>query len=167
MVPEMGAGTEKGGRGGVQAWGRGSLLLAPGKLRPRKHFWSWNSGRLALRDAGVFVYGCQGAPLSLLLIGYRSAVDCRFLPGLEQGIQGQGKAFCFVKQGPCVSCSGFWRRDSWCAKGMTVHHGWWEAVCGPGDPRNLQHWLLGSPFKCFQLWQVVKEDLALQIWQEN
>lgn len=30
---------------------------------------------------------------------------------------------------------------------------------GPGDPWNLQQLALGSPFKCFQLWQGVRENL--------
>lgn len=168
MVPEMGAGAE-----GRQRWcadtGAGlPSILAPRRLMPRKHFWGWNVGRLALREMGIpLVYGCQGAPLSPLLIGYQSAVGRGFLPGLEWCTQDQGEASCFAKQGPSMSCSGLWGRDSWCAMGMTAHHSWHKAVGGPGDPRSLNTWLLGSPFKCFQLWQAVKEDLALQILRKN
>lgn len=42
---------------------------------------------------------------------------------------------------------------------MTAHHSWGEAVSGPGDPWKLQQLALGSPFKCFQLWQGVRETL--------
>lgn len=38
---------------------------------------------------------------------------------------------------------------------------------GPGDPWNLQQLALGSPFKCFQLWEGVRENLHCKSLKKN
>ena len=117
-----------------------------------------------MREAGaLFMYGCRGGSLFpssdwlQICSGLRVSGEKPASPGLELGALGAWPRLCMA--GAVSDLVRTLGDGAAGAKGMTACHSWGEAVGGPGDPWNQQQLALGSSFKCFQLWEGVRETL--------